>query len=241
MPDIHYFIMIFDYAACRDHLKNKHYLIRLRRKDSPRPVLVITQPALLMVCTYLRSALSGRSYSRCSFHAKIEARWILGRDTTDWTVQQLEHKLPCPLRPSTIRLTIDIGELSRLNFDTSILVELGKRLFDGYRTVKHDSKGECKLADLRWRLFCTDPWITIYTNRHFDDDLQLLLEDIHKIAARSAMLKPYDFLEFGAFLARWLREPDKYKYDHTWCVRRVLSTVMTTGHCTRDLPSWYWR
>jgi hypothetical protein len=105
--------MIFDYAACRDHLEDPHYLIRLKKRGSPDHALVISQPALLMVCTSLRSALSGHFYSSYTFHAKFGTRSMLESSASGLTLQAIEDKLPRPLRLSAIRLTIEIGELSQ--------------------------------------------------------------------------------------------------------------------------------
>jgi hypothetical protein len=209
--------MIFDYAACRDHLKDPHYLIRLKESRDSDYEMVISQPALLMVCTSLRFALSAHFYSSCSFHVKVDTRWMLEGSANSLTVQQLENKLPIPLRLCTVKLTIVISELSKQRFDCSILVELGKKLFDMYRTTELNSKDGTQFMSLHWRLVCTDPLCNFY---RFEDDLQLLLEEIDGFA-RSESLRSYDLQRFGFLLRYWL-EYDTYGRNRTRRVRTAL-------------------
>jgi hypothetical protein len=79
----------------------------------------------------------------------IDTRLMLGKPADILTVQQTGDKLPYPLRLGTIRWTIEICNLSALGFHFSILVDLGKKLFDEYRTTDLNSKDGGKLMDLR--------------------------------------------------------------------------------------------
>jgi hypothetical protein len=209
--------MIFDYAAYRDHLEDRDYPIQLREMGSSDYGMVISQPALLMVCTSLRFALSAHFYSSCSFHVKVDTRWMLEGSANSLTVQQLENKLPIPFRLCTVKLTIDISELSKQRFDCSILVELGKKLFDVYRTTELNSKDGTQFMSLHWRLVCTDSLCNTY---RFENDLQLLLEEIDGFA-RSESLRNYDLQRFGFLLRYWL-EYDTYGRHRTYRVRTVL-------------------
>jgi hypothetical protein len=243
-------LMIFDYAACRDHLKNKHYSIRLKRGEgSSDSELVVSQPALLMVSPSLRSALSRRFYSSCSFHAKIGARSMLKSFVGSLTVQQIEDKLPHPLKLSTIKLTIEVHGLSEWGFDSSVLIELGKKLFDEYRTTK--MKEGDTLMNLRWRLVCTDTSIKNHCdspyNRFafcaaaFSDDLRLLLEEVHMHAARSARLNASTLQTFSACLEKWLKGQGGFE-NTSYLVGRVLRVISELKNVERpqELLWWYY-
>jgi hypothetical protein len=194
--------MIFDYAACRDHLPDRHYNVRLKRTDRSDYGLVISQPALLMVSTPLRSALSHHFYVSCSFHAKIGIRSLLERAANGLTVQDIDDKLPYPLKLSTVNLDIEIRRLVEGRFNTSSLIELGKKIFQDYQAMEIDPEGGIKLMDLRWRLVCTDTHLMRYprTKDLFNHDLQLLLEWIHKTAAKSASTRSGTVQKFGSLL-----------------------------------------
>lgn len=214
-------LMIYDYATCRDHLEDHHYPIRLSKGDNGRLVPVVLQPALLMVCTSLRGALSCHFHSDSSFHLKIETKSMV----EGLRLQEIDDNLPYPLRLSNIKLTIQISELRRSGFDSSVLVEFGKKLFDEYRTANLVYKDEDKPTDLDWQLVCTNP-PNIILNHHFHDDLQLLLDGIHKTAARFALHKSSSMQEFDTFLEKWLM--DRVREDRTSHIRDVLRVVPNT-------------
>jgi hypothetical protein len=232
-------VMIFDYAACRDHLEDKHYLIRLRSGSFSGSELVISQPSLLLVYTSFRSALSDRFYSSCSFHVRIETRWIVeDLEPREWTLQQIDDKLPHPLRLRSVKLTLEICDISRQGLDSSIFVELGKKMFDEYRITKLGAGEEIELMDLDWRLTFTDPSCTNMLVNAFKDDLQLLLEVIHQTAARSAVHEVCNLQTFVAFLEKWL-EGREGSRGGTNLIRRVLRLVLeTTSEKRRKILLW---
>jgi hypothetical protein len=232
-------VMIFDYAACRDHLEDKHYLIRLRSGNFSGSELVISQPSLLLVYTAFRSALSDRFYSSCSFHVRIETRWIVeDLEPREWTLSQI----------SRVSLTLhslkgcgslsSICCISRQGLDFSIFVELGKKLFDEYRITRLGAGEEIELMDLDWRLTFTDPSCTNMLVNTFKDDLQLLLEVIHQTAARSAVHEVCNLQTFVAFLEKWL-EGREGSRGGTNLIRRVLRLVLeTTSEKRRRILLW---
>jgi len=202
--------MIFDYAACRDHLKDPHYPIRLKNMDSSDYGIMISQPVLLSVSKSLRTALSHYFYSSCTFHAKIEARSLLEGTTSGLTIQGIDDRLPYPLKLRTIRLTIDSCRLHAGGFDAA-LVEVGKKLFHDYRAKKFNNEDRVKLMDSHWRLVCTDKPRLSHKKASFAQNLQFLLREIILTAARSAALEPYNLQEFGLFLQTWLDEDGYFK------------------------------
>ena len=122
-------------------------------------------------------------------------------------IQAIDNKLPDPLKLNTINLTLEICSLSSGMFSPSILVELGKRLFADYQTMEPSSDTEVKLIDLRWRLLWTGDAFTMgYNNDFLNEDLQVLLDEIHRLAANSASLGKYSLQEFGSWLGTWLEE-----------------------------------
>jgi hypothetical protein len=215
--------MIFDYVAYRDHLPDEHYAVRVKRPHCLDYELVVSQPALLMVCTSLRSALSHHFYVSCSFHAKIGISSLLERAANGLTVQDIDDKLPCPLGLSTIKLDIEICRLIRECFNSSGLVELGKKIYQDYQAMKFSPEDGDKLIDLRWRLMCTEIWpIECSHNKDlFNHDLQLLLDEIHKIAAISVSLQSYTVQKFGSLLEIWLKDR-RDSGDPTYLVRTIL-------------------
>jgi hypothetical protein len=222
-------VMIFDYATCRDHLEDKHYLIRLRSGESSGSELVISQPSLLMVCTSFRSALSDRFYSSCSFHARVETKRIVeDLEPREWTLQQIDDKLPHPLRLRSIKLTLEICDISRQGCHSSIFIELGKKLFDEYRITKLGAGQEIELMDLDWRLTFTDPSCTNTRVDAFKSDLQLLLEVIHQTAERSAIHETCSLQTFIASLENWLGKGRRGSRVGTNLIRRLLGLVSGT-------------
>lgn len=215
-------LIIYDYTTCSDQLENKHYPIQLSKGDNDRLIPVVTQPALLMTCTSLKNMLSHRFYSSSSFHMEIETKWMLEGSAASLRLQEVDDNLPDPLRLSKIKLTVQISELRRSGFDSSVLVELGKKLFDEYRTANLIYKDGDKLTDLDWRLVCTNP-PDIILNHHFHEDLQFLLQEIHETAARSALCRSTSMQEFISCLERWLRGHDLE--DRTSHIRDVLRSV----------------
>jgi hypothetical protein len=231
--------MIFDYAACRDHLEDPRYLIQSKKRVGSGRTLVISQPALLMVCTSLRSALSDHFYSSCYFHAKIETRWMLESFADGLTVQQIEDKLPHPLKLSSIKLTMEIRELSSQGFNLSILVNLGEKLFIEYRTMKLSSRDGVKLMNLRWRFVCTDPSLPNDIRSAFNDEIRSLLKKTQEVAARSAIVKTHSLQAFSPVLEKWLRGIYVVPDDDTR-LRAVLGGhLRTTRSVTRALSRWY--
>ena len=230
--------MIFDYAACRDHHKNPRYLIQSKERRSSGHALVISQPALLMVCSSLRSALSQHFYSSCSFHAKIGTGSMMDYSASRLRLQQIEDKLPYPLSLSTIQLTIELCDLIERGFDLSILVKLGERLFIEYRAMKLSSSSEVKLRNLPWRFVWTDKSLCNPVNESLNADLQLLLEAVHKISAESAITQSDDLQKFNSSMERWLRKPQDFK-DSTYRVRILLRGLYGTPmYLSRVSKKW---
>jgi hypothetical protein len=222
--------MIFDYIA---YSEDQHYLILFAKKGSSEPKLIISQPALLMVCTYLRFALSGHFYSSRCFQSKIGTMSMVKSAASSLTVQQIEDKLPHPLKLSAIKLTTEIRELSERGFDLSILVKLGEMLFTEYRNKNH----EIELVGLRWRLVCTDTSIHSTIRGKLNDDLRLLLECIHLSAARSASIESNSLREFSSSLEKWLSEERNYGCS-TYRIRVVLRCYLKTTHRARQTLVW---
>lgn len=223
--------MIFDYTACRDHLSDQDYIIRFRYSSSGR-TLVISQPSLLMTCKSLRSALSDRFYSSCSFHAKFGTASLLERVDNGLTVQRLDDMLPYPLKLNTIRLTLNISRLAVGGFDISSLVELGKKLFVDYQAMELNPGVGVKLMNLNWRLeFGTgNSFFWEYEDEEFSEDLQLLLDDIHAAAALS-VLESDTLQEFDSWLETWLKEDGDYS-SPTHYVRETLRQFSRSRHST---------
>ena len=215
-------IMIFDYAACRNHLYDEDYLIRLRYRGSSGHTLVISQPSLLMTCKSFRSALSDRFYSSCSFHAKFGTVSLLERADKGLTVQGLDDMLPSPLKLNTIRLTLDVS-------DISVLVELGKKLFIDYQAMELNPEIGTKLMNLHWQLVCGNSFFIEYEDE-LSEDLDLLLDDIHAAAAMS-VLESDSLQEFDSWLRTWLEEDNDYS-SPTYNVRLGLRQLSRPRHST---------
>jgi hypothetical protein len=232
--------MILDYVACRDHLPDQHYSIRLKRTYCLDYELVVSQPALLMVSASLRFALSYHFYVSCSFHAKIGIRSLLERAANGLTIQDIDDKLPYPLKLSTIKLDIEIRRVEG-GFNPSNLVELGKKIFQGYQAMKLNPADGIKLIDLRWRLVCTDTFFIgrPYNKDVFNHDLQLLLEEIHRTAAISVSLQSYSVQKFGSLLEIWLKEEHDFD-DPTYRVRTIFRWVSRSmSSASQQMTSWY--
>jgi hypothetical protein len=231
--------MIFDYSACRKHLPDRHYPVRLKRTGSSDYGLIISQPALLMVCTSLRCALCMHFYSWHSFRAKISTRLLLEGAATGLTMQSIEDRLPPPLKLSNIDLDIEIRRLVGGGFNLSVLVEVGKKIFNDYQALKRNSEAGNKLIDLRWRLVCTDTYFIAsrFTIHEFNHDLQLLLEEVHRPAATSASLESSTSQKFGSSLEIWLRE-ERDSSDPTYQVRDELRQYPRIRIPKR--PNWWY-
>jgi len=200
--------MIFDYAACRDHLEDSDYLVRLKYTRSPGYRLVVSQPALLMVSKDLRCALTYHFYSTCSFHAKIKTRPLLQSAARGLRLKEIDDNLPYPLRLNTISLTLEMDTLTEVGFDQSLLVELGMKSFVDHQAMRLNPKDEFKNVDLRWRLVWIgdDRRLPRFDGDDLNEHLRLLLQDIHRLAATSASLGKHNLQEFGSFLERRLKE-----------------------------------
>lgn len=85
--------MIFDHVASRDHLEDHCHTIRVVPEGNLRNNLVIHQPALLMVCSALRTGLSQYFYSTCSFHVKLQMRSMISSSGDALTLEHLKVRL----------------------------------------------------------------------------------------------------------------------------------------------------
>ena len=123
-------------------------------------------------------------------------------------LQEIDNKLPNPLKLRTIRLTLRVCSLSLTwGFSPWIVVDLGKKIFADYQTMKIGSDEETKLIDLRWRLvWASDSFYLAWEDHVINETLELLLGRIHKLAAESASADKYSLREFGALLQTRLKE-----------------------------------
>ncbi|KAH0349027.1 SET domain-containing protein, partial [Aureobasidium melanogenum] len=215
--------MIFDHAACRDHLKDRYYTIQVVSKGDLRNNLIIRQPALLMVCSTLRTGLSSYFYSTCSFHVKLQMRSMIGGSGDTLTLKQLKDRLSLLYKFSyDKKLTIEVHELSKKGFDFSVLLQIAAMLYEEIRA----KRGGLKLKDFDWWLECTDPLLKCRCVRKIVDTLLVwLLDDIYDKTATAAVDTSVTFQELSSQLKRWLEEEFDMKHRTYW-IRETLRDCM---------------
>ncbi|KAH0380930.1 SET domain-containing protein, partial [Aureobasidium melanogenum] len=216
--------MIFDQAACRDHLEDRYYTIQVVSEGDLRNNLIIHQPALLMVCSALRTGLSSYFYSTCPFHVKIQMRSMMSSTGEALTLRQLKDRLSLLYELSyDKKLTIEVQELSKEGFDFSVLVQIAAMLYE--ETLA--KRGGLKLKDFDWWLKCTDPLLQCKCVRNIVDTyLVWLLDDIHDKAVTAAVDISETFQKFSSQLRRWLEEEFDQK-NRTYWIRETLRDCMS--------------
>ncbi|KAG9556262.1 SET domain-containing protein, partial [Aureobasidium melanogenum] len=212
--------MIFDQAACRDHLEDRYYTIQVVSEGDLRNNLIIHQPALLMVCSALRTGLSSYFYSTCPFHVKIQMRSMMSSTGEALTLRQLKDRLSLLYELSyDKKLTIEVQELSKEGFDFQIAAMLYEETLA--------KRGGLKLKDFDWWLKCTDPLLQCKCVRNIVDTyLVWLLDDIHDKAVTAAVDISETFQKFSSQLRRWLEEEFDQK-NRTYWIRETLRDCMS--------------
>ncbi|KAH0362319.1 hypothetical protein KCU65_g8141, partial [Aureobasidium melanogenum] len=214
--------MIFDHVASRDHLEDHCYTIQVVPEGDLRNNLVIHQPALLMVCSTLRAALSPYFYSTCSFHVKLQMRSLMSSTGDALTLRQLEDRLPLPDKLSFVKTTIDIHDLSTEGFDFSIFVQIAEMLFEQYRTEENGPK----LVQLDWWLESTDPVLQCSCVRDlFNFWLVRLLDEVFEKVVTTAVETSENFQTFSAQLKRWLEEEREIN-SRSYSIKHTLRELM---------------
>lgn len=214
--------MIFDHVTCKDRLKRRRYTIRVVPEGASIDNSAIPQHPLLMVCSSLRSRLISYFYSISFFHVEIHMSSMVKNNHGFLDLRQLQEQILYQRKLSSLKLTINIYELSRKFFDYSVLVQMGKMLFEDYRNKRLMSRYEAKLIKLRWRLKCNDPEFDCPCPRRIvEQDLRRLLDKIHKWAAKTALHTSKSSQTFGSKLERWLRTQED-TVDSTYYIRRML-------------------
>ncbi|KAH0014506.1 hypothetical protein KCU78_g8623, partial [Aureobasidium melanogenum] len=214
--------MIFDHAACRDHLEDRYYTIQVVPEGDLRNNLVIHQPSLLMVCSGLRTGLSPYFYSTCPFHVKIQMRSMMSSTGDALTLRQLEDRLPLPYQLNSVKFTIDIHDLSTEGFDFSVFVQIAELLFEEYRTKEN----EPELVQLDWWLESSDPVLQCNCVRTlFNTWLVRLLDEVLEKTATTAIQTSENFQTFSAQLTRWLEE-ERETDSRAYIIRDTLRELM---------------
>lgn len=218
--------MIFDHVTCKERLKRRRYTIRVVPEGASIDNLAISQHPLLMVCSTLRSRLISYFYSISSFHVEIHMSSTIRNNQGILDLRQLQEDTLHERKLSSVKLTINIYELSRKFFDYSILVQMGTMLFEDYRAKRLVSKYDDKLMPLRWQLKCNDPEFDCPCPRYvFEQDLKRLLDKIHKWAAKTAIHTTKSVQAFSSKLERWLKTQEG-TVDKTYYIRRTLNECL---------------